>query len=540
MSGSTREAPTSSATERIQDLQPAIVSEYEAAVRAAVKAVEPLPREALLDPLPQLLDAVSHTSSAPSAARALDALGLKHGKSRAEFADYAPADLGTEQRLLKRVLKTALRRPPALPQPVEDAVMENLDRALGASAAEFARRREREAVGRAGAKERRAFEAMFSASPAAMALWCGAEMVFQFVNPAYQRLFPGRALLGRPILEALPELRDEPFFELLRRVLETGETHGVREQRTQRRASPEGPAEDRYYDLSYRRIDDAEGEPYGVCGHVLDVTDRVLSSRALRQREDHLQEALADLNDERTTRERLVAGLSHDLRTPLSAARMSAYLVGRRAEDQDAVRKNAARITDNLDRVDALLRDVLDVSRISAGQELPLEYEECDLLSVVENAVLELRVSHGERLVLHGEARLPGVWSCAAVRRMLEKLCSDAAKYGAPEQPIGVEVERLGDTAVLRVHSRGTPISADEMAGLFDPIGRPRRALHLRHTGRGFGLTLVKGLAESHGGHLSANTDGASGTTFTVTLPLDAGPGRARRDANPRGSRRDG
>lgn len=522
-------APAQSAAERLQDLRPTIVAEYAAGLRAEGHAARLLSREAVIHSLPQLLVAVSEITDTPTTVRDLDSLGLEHGKALAEQPSYSLSDVWNEHRLLKRLLKAALRRPPALQHSVEDAVMDNLDRALAASAAEFARRRGDMKTSRT--EERHKLDAIFSASHTAMALWCGPELVLELVNPAYQSIFPGRALLGRRFQDVLPEFRDQAVFELLCRVLETGEAYVGREQLARHRSTAGGPIEHRYYDFNYVRIEDAHGKPYGVYDHAIDVTARVLATRALREREEHLQEAVAELKRERTKRERLVAGISHDLRTPLSAARMSAYLVTRRADDQEAVRKNAARIADSLDRVDVMLRDLLDVSRISAGQELPLELEDCDLFELAETALMELRSMHGDRFVLQGDAPLVGVWSCAAVRRVLENLCNNAARYGSADQPISVEVERRGETALLRVHNQGQPIPADEMARLFEPFRQRQAASHRRHTGWGLGLTLVKGLAEAHGGNVTVESDAVAGTTFTVTLPLDARSARQQRDS---------
>src|SRR4051812_44533104 len=102
--------------------------------------------------------------------------------------------------------------------------------------------------------ERHMLEAIFKLSPAAMALWRGPQMIFEMVNPGYQALFPGRALLGHPFLEALPEFRGQPFIELFRRVLETGEPYIGHEVLARHRRTQDGPLEDRYYDFTYVQI----------------------------------------------------------------------------------------------------------------------------------------------------------------------------------------------------------------------------------------------------------------------------------------------
>ena len=77
--------------------------------------------------------------------------------------------------------------------------------------------------------ERHRLETLFEQSPAAMALWQGPDFVFEKVNPHYQAIFPDRELIGRAFLEACPEFKDQPFFNLLTKVFETGEPFVGRE-----------------------------------------------------------------------------------------------------------------------------------------------------------------------------------------------------------------------------------------------------------------------------------------------------------------------
>ena len=78
-----------------------------------------------------------------------------------------------------------------------------------------------------------------------------------------------------------------------------------------------------------------------------------------------------------------------------------------------------------------MIRDLLDVSRLKAGERLSLEFERCDLTKLTAETLVELSAIHGDRFVLRGEERLEGMWSCDALRRILENLCNNAVKYGS-------------------------------------------------------------------------------------------------------------
>lgn len=247
----------------------------------------------------------------------------------------------------------------------------------------------------------------------------------------------------------------------------------------------------------------------------------------------HLDNArlFADLRDrihefeiERELRERFVAILTHDLRGPLSAARLSSQMLIRHPERLDERRDLAIRVERNLDRIDRMITDLLDVSRVRAGQRLPLRLDSCDLGALAEQVVDELSNVHGERFELvRSGGTVRGVWSCEELRRALWNLGINAAKYGAPDTKITVRVERTATGACLSVHNLGNPIAPEEQASLFDLYSR------LKHSeqpgnGWGLGLALVKACADAHGGEVGVESNAAEGTTFTLDLPPDSRP----------------
>jgi len=136
---------------------------------------------------------------------------------------------------------------------------------------------------------------IFRESPAAMAFFQGPDHVIEMVNPSYAAIFEGRMLLGRRLLDAIPELADQAFPALLSQVFTSGESFTGHEVLAQLIRRPGGPLEDRYYDFTYVRINDADGAPYGVYDHAVDVTDRVLARRKLEEGEARLTLALNEL-----------------------------------------------------------------------------------------------------------------------------------------------------------------------------------------------------------------------------------------------------
>lgn len=234
-----------------------------------------------------------------------------------------------------------------------------------------------------------------------------------------------------------------------------------------------------------------------------------------------LRDRIDELVAERGLRERFVAILAHDLRGPLMSAKMSAQLLskfGERAAERPDI---ARRIERNLERVDQMIRDLLDVSRIQAGKRLPLNLDWCDLREVTEEVAEELRAVHGRRFEVVAEDDMRGMWSRDELRRAVWNLGVNAVKYGRADTPITIRLARDGSSVRLSVHNFGEPIPAESREGIFDLFSRRKAAPPVGESW-GLGLALVRACAEAHGGTVQVESAPELGTTFTMTLPLDA------------------
>lgn len=369
--------------------------------------------------------------------------------------------------------------------------------------------------------ERYKLDIIFRDSPAAMALWRGPELVFEMVNPNYQAIFPGRKLIGKPLREALPELVDQGFAELLIKVMQSGETFVGHEVLAQIRPTEGGPFEERYYDFTYVPINDAHGRPYGVYDHALDVTERVLTRRALEAKTSEIQGVVQDLKHERELRERFVATLTHDLRTPLTAAKMNAQRLVHHSTDPAVLPRLSVQLAKNINRIEQMIQDLLDANRIQAGEKLSIEVSEFELTDLVKNTLETLTSIHGNRFVFNAPTPVRGSWSKDGLRRVIENLVTNAIKYGSTQHPITVSVvEDLGRQVFISVQNFGNPIAKKEQSTLFEQFRRSTSAENGSQKGWGIGLTLVRGTIEAHGGKVTVESDLTKGTTFYVVLPL--------------------
>lgn len=229
-----------------------------------------------------------------------------------------------------------------------------------------------------------------------------------------------------------------------------------------------------------------------------------------------------ELQVERALRERFVSALTHDLRTPLSAIKASAELIVKQAEKTDLVRKLALRIDEGSNRIDRMIRDMLDANRIEAGEPVTLRFEECDLGPLVKDLIDNLSTIHGDRFSLKMNGDLMGNWSCDALQRVIENLVGNGIKYGSPTEKVGIILTGLPNSVTISVRNQGKPIPEEQQAMLFQPYKRLLSAQIGGHVGWGLGLILCKGIVEAHGGKIEVISDAESGTVFTATLPRDS------------------
>lgn len=229
---------------------------------------------------------------------------------------------------------------------------------------------------------------------------------------------------------------------------------------------------------------------------------------------------LSQLQMERDMRERFVATLSHDLRSPIAAARMYAQLLIKNHGSPEVVEKYSLNIIKCIDRADQMIRDLLDANRITASEKLPINLEEADLRLIAFEVIEELRLTHGDRFKVNVPAKLQGLWSKSGLRRILENLINNAIKYGDDKKTVTVTLSLKDQMVVIEVHNWGTPILWADQTTLFEQYRRSASANAGSLIGWGLGLTLVKGIAEAHHGHISVSSSLESGTVFTVTLPV--------------------
>lgn len=235
----------------------------------------------------------------------------------------------------------------------------------------------------------------------------------------------------------------------------------------------------------------------------------------------HLDSARAELNDANENgrlREQFMAVLGHDLRTPLSAIRMSADLLATKTEDKRSQGLVAA-IRQSSIRMGALIENVLDFARGRMGGGIPVKCQATDdLPDVLKATVDEIRASHPQA-TFNEAIDLNGSVYCDPLRisQLLSNLLGNAVTHGSLASPIDLHIWQESDQVIISVMNHGAPISPRLMPLLFEPFTRSEAGG--RGEGLGLGLYIASQIASAHHGTLTVSSSAQLGTCFIARFP---------------------
>ena len=375
---------------------------------------------------------------------------------------------------------------------------------------------------------------LFDQAPGFMCVLSGPEHRFEYCNARYFELAGRHDILGKTVIEALPEIERQGFIALLDGVYRTGKTHAAS-------AAPiylpscNDPRELqlRYLDFVYQPVLDETGAVTGIFVEGSDVTDRVLATQGLVESEARFRDA-----DRR--KDEFLATLAHELRNPLAPLRNAAKVLRVPATDAKT-REWATTIIDRqVQTMAGLLEDLLDVSKITRGQ-LTLHKQLTSIASIIETSVEIARPlidarRHALRVSLPAETIEVEV-DPLRLSQVFSNLLTNAAKYMEPNGQIEISAQCHDGGVCINVKDHGIGLEPDSLGRVFEMFAQVKGTLDRAEGGLGIGLALVKGLVELHAGRVTASSDGlGKGSEFRVWLPSPARRGEETADLDPQRS----
>ncbi len=416
----------------------------------------------------------------------------KHGRERANFSDYSIEDAITEYNILRRVIFSILEDHGTVTPRERDIIYESVSLGLAKAGAEYARTQIKEVEVLTSRLQ------LITDIQPTLITYLDRDMNFRFVNQTFRDWF---RLEGKPGELPVRNLADvfpvEVFEELKKKSRPAFEGKTICYKNW-----VNYPSGRKFVEVTYKpHVKD--DEVLGIFVSVDDLTEEMTIIDTLRQ--------------EQILRDKFISTLSHDLRTPLTASKMSAQIIARKTKD-NSVHTLTTRIVDSIDRADKLIQDLLDASRIRAGKMTLPECEEFDIVKLIQITLDDLTTIHGDRFIFSSPEKYTAHLYKEGMRRIVENLCSNAIKYGSSTESVRISLKAEGNKIHIAVANKGNPLIHIDKDKLFEPFEQVNPASG--KTGWGIGLTIVKGIVEAHGGSVRVETEGQ--TIFTVTLPADA------------------
>jgi signal transduction histidine kinase len=376
---------------------------------------------------------------------------------------------------------------------------------------------------------------LFHQAPAFIAVLRGRDFVVELSNSSYDQLVGHREIVGRPIFDALPDLRGQGFEDILVKVMDTMEPFVGREMAVKIKRTRSAPPDLCYVDFIYMPITESDGSVSGIFVHGVDVTDQVNARHEVESARAEAEAARNAAVVANRVKSEFLATMSHELRTPLNAIAGYAQLLelGVHGPVTDAQRVALQRILRSEQHLLSLVNDVLNFAKLEAGR---IDYDVttvrlADVVTAVAPMVEPQLAEKGLRYDVRVANDIVVRADSDKLQQVLLNLMSNAIKFTESGGRISVDTgtrsdgtssaaENAAENAVfLRVSDTGIGIPRDRQETIFDPFVQIDRQRTNGVEGTGLGLAISRDLARGMGGELRVRSVVGEGSCFTITLP---------------------
>ena len=282
---------------------------------------------------------------------------------------------------------------------------------------------------------------------------------------------------------------------------------------------PDG--ESRWIEFIARFERDSNGRAVRMLGINVDISKR-------KKLEEDLRQVAEELSESDRRKDQFLAMLAHELRNPLAPIRNAVEILRLMPGDIEAVKSATSLMDRQIAQMVRLVDDLLDVSRISRGK-IELRLARVELISAMNEVIDSVKplvaASEHELIASLPSQPLYFVADPTRLAQMVGNLLNNACKFTPRGGRISLHVERDGEHAVFRVADTGVGIPPEQLSRIFEMFVQGDTSLERTQSGLGIGLTLVKQLAEMHGGAVEAKSAGhGAGSEFIVRLPMNDQP----------------
>lgn len=237
---------------------------------------------------------------------------------------------------------------------------------------------------------------------------------------------------------------------------------------------------------------------------------------------DNLNVDIAQLKKLERVRSEFLGNVSHELRTPIFAIQgMLETLLQGAIEDPDVSREFVQRALQNTKRLNALLGDLIEISRIESG-DMKMSFRYFDVGEFLDEVVKEMLPVAASRSIALSSAGAPAdtliYGDKERLRQVMNNLIDNAVKYTPENGRVTVAAALSADRVTISVQDTGTGIAPEHIARIFERFYRVDRERSREAGGTGLGLAIVKHIIEAHGSSVEVRSEPGKGSTFTFTL----------------------
>lgn len=346
------------------------------------------------------------------------------------------------------------------------------------------------------------FKNLLLENPMPMALYETEDIVIKLANAEMLKMWDKDAgIIGKPMIEAIPELAGQPFIPILQEVYRTGVAYHTDQQEAT--LIIDGELKKGWYNFTYKPLKNAAGEIYGILHGAIDVTKLV---QLQKQKDEFLGVA------------------SHELKTPVTSIKAYTQVLEKliRSEGDEKKANMVKKMDLQLNRLTGLIADLLDVTKIQSGKMVfnPAKFDFDLAVAEVVEEIQHTTSKHHINADLQSNTMIYS--DRERIGQVITNFLSNAIKYSTDSKHIDVKSYVENDEVILRVQDYGIGISSNMLHLVFDQFYRVGG--HLLHTypGLGLGLYISSEIIKSEGGRIWVESTEGKGSTFYFALKVNS------------------